>query len=74
MITKVSLYGLLTAQVIGLLTGCTNVEPWDRNILAKDNMTIIPDTLGAEFLDHVYTSREGTEGATGVGGGGCGCG
>ena len=73
MITKVSLYGLLAVQALGLLSGCTNVETWDRNILAKDNMTIIPDPSGAEFLDHVYIAREGTEGATGVGGGGCGC-
>jgi hypothetical protein len=64
------LFGLLG---MGFLTGCANVEPWDRNILAKENMTLIPDPSGAEMMGHAQFSREGTEGATGTGGGGCGC-
>lgn len=56
-----------------MLTGCTNVEPWDRNILAKDNMVVIPDPMGTELASHIQFAREGTEGATGANGGGCGC-
>lgn len=55
------------------LVGCTNVEPWDRNILARDDMTLLPDPLDAEWKTHAQFSREGTEGATGISGGGCGC-
>jgi hypothetical protein len=73
MVLKLNLYGLLVGYVMISLTGCANVEPWDRNILAKDSMTIIPDQLGAEFKDHTEFSREGTQGGTGAGGGGCGC-
>jgi hypothetical protein len=70
---KLTIISLLSLPVIGFLSGCTNVEPWDRNILAKDHMTMIPDPLGAEFTDHMHFAREGTEGATGTSAGGCGC-
>jgi hypothetical protein len=73
MVYKFGFCCLLSTLTAGLLSGCTNVEPWERNILAKDHMTLIPDPLGAEFINHVYSSREGTEGATGTVGGGCGC-
>jgi hypothetical protein len=73
MYQKQFLYGLMVMAVASILVGCANVEPWDRNILAKDHMTTIPDPLGADFLDHLYTSRAGTEGATGSLAGGCGC-
>ena len=73
MILKFYSFVLLGALTMGFLSGCTTVESWDRNILAKENMTMIPDPLGSAWRDHAEFSREGTEGATGTGGGGCGC-
>jgi hypothetical protein len=31
------------------------------------------DAISGAYLDHVYDSREGSRGATGTVGGGCGC-
>jgi hypothetical protein len=73
MFTRFYFYGLLALPVISSLTGCTNVEPWDRNILAKDSMTVMPDNLGALVRNELEYGREGTEGAVGINAGGCGC-
>ncbi|MBL8676394.1 MAG: DUF4266 domain-containing protein [Alphaproteobacteria bacterium] len=56
-----------------LLGGCVNVEPWERENLAKENMQLVPNALHNAFTDHVNFSREGTEGGYGLEGGGCGC-
>jgi len=31
------------------------------------------DAISGAYVDHVYESREGSRGATGAAGGGCGC-
>jgi len=56
-----------------LLGGCVNVEPWERENLAKENMQLLPNALQNAFLNHVNFSREGTYGGYGLEGGGCGC-
>jgi hypothetical protein len=63
--------GLLTA--VGLLTGCKNVEPWQRGTLADYTMRGDRDPLGQGQADHIFFSREMASGGRGVGGGGCGC-
>ena len=67
-------------RCIGLLTfvsvtGCTSlgVEPWDRDILAKEEMQLVADPLEAATDDHIYFSKEASSGGRGFGGGGCGC-
>ncbi|MBX9805309.1 MAG: DUF4266 domain-containing protein [Alphaproteobacteria bacterium] len=72
---KIQIYTftLLSVLTLGFLGGCTTVEPWDRNYLAQDSMKAIPDPLGTSYKVHVQESREGTHGATGISGGGCGC-
>ena len=64
--------------VIGMLlfcSGCTSmgVEPWDRDVLAKDEMQLTTDPLEAATDDHIYFSKEASSGGRGFGGGGCGC-
>lgn len=64
--------------VIGTLllsAGCSSmgVEPWDRDILAKDEMQLTTDALEAATDDHIYFSKEASSGGRGFGGGGCGC-
>jgi hypothetical protein len=56
-----------------LLSACVNVEPWERENLAKENMQLVPNALLNQFTDHMHFSREGTEGGYGLEGGGCGC-
>tara|TARA_R110002096_G_scaffold419615_1_gene624371 strand:+ start:15502 stop:15726 length:225 start_codon:yes stop_codon:yes gene_type:complete len=58
-----------------LMSGCTSlgVEPWDRDILAKDEMQLVVDPLEAATDDHIYFSKEASSGGRGFGGGGCGC-
>ena len=61
--------------ILASLAGCTSlgVEPWDRDILAKDVMQLVADPLEAATDDHIYFSKEASSGGRGFGGGGCGC-
>jgi hypothetical protein len=63
---------LIAALVFG---GCSSmgVEPWDRDILAKDEMQLTTDSIEAATDDHIYFSKEASSGGRGFGGGGCGC-
>ncbi|MDF1820463.1 MAG: DUF4266 domain-containing protein [Alcanivoracaceae bacterium] len=59
-----------------LLAGCQQapVKPWERDILAREDM--IPgeaEGLDDALDDHIYFSKEGSSGGRGFGGGGCGC-
>ncbi len=70
---------VLMVLAIGLLAGCAikPIEPWvkpyERERLAAPVMKASLDELPGRQHDHVYTVREGSRGATGVQGGGCGC-
>lgn len=58
------------------LSACAMIEPvqpWEKGILAKPEMTFEGDKLDLSFSEHIYSSREGASGGTGAGGGGCGC-
>jgi hypothetical protein len=60
-----------------LLAGCGGIQPWvkpyERDRLADPIMIWDRDAISTAYLDHVYESREGSRGATGSAGGGCGC-
>jgi hypothetical protein len=49
------------------------VKPYERDRLADPIMSWDRDAISSEYMDHVYESREGSRGATGSAGGGCGC-
>ena len=53
--------------------GCTVVRPWDRDMLARQDMAWDPDPLEAARKGHVYFAKEATGVHGGGGGGGCGC-
>ena len=61
--------------MILLLSACSSlgVQPWERDLLAKDKMQLVPDYLDNFFDEHIYFSKEASSGGQGVGGGGCGC-
>ena len=60
---------------LAFLGGCSSmgVEPWDRDVLPKDEMQLVADPLEAQIDDHIYFSKEASSGGRGFGGGGCGC-
>ena len=67
--------GLGIAILIMLASGCSSmgVEPWERDILAKEEMQLTTDPVEAAIDDHIYFSKEASSGGRGFGGGGCGC-
>ena len=67
--------GLGIAILVTLASGCTSmgVEPWERDILAKEEMQLTTDPVEAAIDDHIYFSKEASSGGRGFGGGGCGC-
>jgi len=68
---------LLTVSLLamGTISGCSSmgVEPWEREVLAKDEMQLTSDPVEAALDDHIYFSKEASSGGRGFGGGGCGC-
>ena len=61
--------------LLAFLAGCSSmgVEPWERDVLAREDMQLVIDPLEAATDDHIYFSKEATSGGRGFGGGGCGC-
>lgn len=55
------------------LTGCAGVQPWERDVLARPEMSLDSAPLDAAIDDHIYFSKEASSGGRGFGGGGCGC-
>ena len=68
---------LLAALALAALGGCTPIKPWvkpyEREHLADPIMSLSRNALAASYRDHTFESREGSRGATGSVGGGCGC-
>ena len=74
MIKQYLSYGLILGAFL-TCSGCSSmgVDPWDRDVLAKDEMQLTSDPLEAALDDHIYFSKEASSGGRGFGGGGCGC-
>jgi hypothetical protein len=66
---------MISLFVLCFLSACSTlgVEPWERDVLAKDEMQLVSDPLEANIDDHIYFSKEASSGGRGFGGGGCGC-
>lgn len=65
----------MSLALLLLASGCSTmgVEPWERDVLAKEEMQLVADPLEAAIDDHIYFSKEASSGGRGFGGGGCGC-
>jgi hypothetical protein len=61
-----------TAAVMG---GCASlgVQPWQRDVLAREDMRLDANPLDAAIDDHLYFSKEASSGGRSFAGGGCGC-
>ncbi len=68
--------GSLAIIIFGIqLGGCANlgVQPWERELLAKDEMALSADGVDIGLDEHIYFSKEATSGGRSFAGGGCGC-
>jgi hypothetical protein len=66
---------IFSLSVMVMLSACSTlgVEPWERDVLARDEMQLVSNPLEANIDDHIYFSKEASSGGRGFGGGGCGC-
>jgi len=66
---------LFVALLGAVLSGCASlgVQPWERDIHARPEMSLDADPLTNGLDDHIYFSKEASSGGRGFGGGGCGC-
>jgi hypothetical protein len=64
---------IVPALVLLALAGCAGVQPWERDVLARPEMSLDSAPLDAAIDDHIYFSKEASSGGRGFGGGGCGC-
>jgi hypothetical protein len=64
---------LIVATVV--VSGCSSigVKPWQRDVLAREEMRLDADPLDAAIDDHLYFSKEASSGGRSFAGGGCGC-
>lgn len=66
-------YGLVACSILEPMFKTEKVEPWQKGILAKKEMSLEGDRIDGYVDEHIYFSKEASTGGTGVGGGGCGC-
>jgi hypothetical protein len=68
-------YQWLIICVLLATSGCSSlgVKPWERDILAREDMLMEADGLYLAFDEHIYFSKEASSGGQGFAGGGCGC-
>jgi hypothetical protein len=66
---------LLLLCGISMMGGCASlgVKPWQRDVLAREEMRLDADPLDAAVDDHLYFSKEASSGGRSFAGGGCGC-
>ena len=70
------LLALLAVGALAAASGACSglgVQPWDRDVLARDDMQLVSDPVEAALDEHIYFSKEASSGGQGFGGGGCGC-
>ncbi|MEO0323641.1 MAG: DUF4266 domain-containing protein [Myxococcota bacterium] len=63
----------LTLLLAASLGACVTVRPEEKEFLADPSMTFGAEGETQAAEEHVLTNREGSFGAGGVSGGGCGC-
>lgn len=64
---------LLTMLLLGLAPACATVAPYEREKLARRDMELGGDPDASKGQQHATAYREGSTGALGAAGGGCGC-
>lgn len=70
---RAAFYGMALAGGFAALSGCSDVDPWERGRLAKPHMALDPHPTLSELRNHTNASREAASGGSEAEGGGCGC-
>ena len=70
-VNSIRAWALLCA--LPCLIGCATVAPYERERLSKPDMTAGRNAGARAGGDHATAYREGSTGAVGTSGGGCGC-
>ena len=63
----------LSLLLLTVASACTQVRPWERGYLAREEMAWDADVLEAALNDHIFFSKEASSGGSTAAGGGCGC-
>jgi hypothetical protein len=64
---------LLGLSLLATLSACATVAPYERETLAQRDMLLERNAEVAAGETHAMAYREGSVGAVGASGGGCGC-
>ncbi len=65
---------VLLVSISCTLSACSsNIKPWERGNLAREEMTLGSGDLINKINDHIYFSKEATSGGNSFAAGGCGC-
>lgn len=67
------LVSILFLSTLLASTGCVQVKPWERDLLARRDMAWEPDPIEAKRESHIFFSKEASMPGGSGGGGGCGC-
>lgn len=69
------MYWVAASSVLVLASGCASlgVKPWDRDLLARDEMRLDANPVDTAIDEHLYFSKEASSGGRSYAGGGCGC-
>lgn len=69
------LRAVFASALVLSMSACASlgVQPWERDIHARPEMSLDADPLTNGLDDHIYFSKESSSGGRGFGGGGCGC-
>jgi hypothetical protein len=70
---RVSFLCCIACAVVASGCGSIGVKPWQRDVLAREEMQLDSDPLDKAIDDHMYFSKEASSGGRSYAGGGCGC-
>ena len=70
---KIICYLLVATVVLASACSSVGVKPWQRDLLAREDMQPSGSSIDAAIDDHLYFSKEASSGGRSFAGGGCGC-
>jgi Domain of unknown function (DUF4266) len=70
---RLSFLCLIAGTVFVSACSSIGVKPWQRDVLAREEMQLNSDPLDKAIDDHMYFSKEASSGGRSYAGGGCGC-
>jgi hypothetical protein len=70
---KMIMLAFITLVSVTLASGCQPVQAWERGTLAKPEMAVDANPLETALNNHIYFSKEASNGGHSATGGGCGC-